>query len=180
MSGWKAAAPHSGPPQKGDIRTGRGFAFGTFANSQVGMVADIEVSLKTGKIVAKHLYIAHVNGVSMSPDLVANQNEGAAIQGLSRALYEGLTFNKERITSTDWVTYPILRIKDAPHLTRRRSSRRRATWSTLRAAASNVQSGQHRRVQRRLEPDRRRRAADGADRGRGRERVLRRHGCAHP
>ena len=78
------------------------------------MVADIEVSLKTGKIVAKHLYIAHVNGVSMNPDLVANQNEGAAIQGLSRALYEGLTFNKERITSTDWVSYPILRIKDAP------------------------------------------------------------------
>src|SRR4029078_2539990 len=115
--GWKAGTPHSGAAQTGDIRTGRGFAFGTFANSQVGMVADIEVSLQSGKIVAKHLYIAHVNGISMSPDLVANQNEGAAIQGLSRALYEGLTFNKERITSTDWVSYPILRIKDSPLVT---------------------------------------------------------------
>jgi CO/xanthine dehydrogenase Mo-binding subunit len=117
VSGWKAGTPHSGAAQTGDIRTGRGFAFGTFANSQVGMVADIEVSLQSGKIVAKHLYIAHVNGISMNPDLVANQNEGAAIQGLSRALYEGLTFSKERITSTDWVSYPILRIKDAPTLT---------------------------------------------------------------
>jgi len=117
MSGWKAAPPFSRGAQKGEVRTGRGFAFGTFANSQVGMVADIEVSVKTGKIVAKHLYIAHVNGVSMSPDLVANQNEGAAIQGLSRALYEGLTFTKDRITSTDWVSYPILRIKDTPKLT---------------------------------------------------------------
>jgi CO/xanthine dehydrogenase Mo-binding subunit len=117
MAGWKAAPPFSRGAQKGEIRTGRGFAFGTFANSQVGMVADIEVSVKTGKIVAKHLYISHVNGVSMSPDLVANQNEGAAIQGLSRALYEGLTFTKDRITSTDWVSYPILRIKDTPKLT---------------------------------------------------------------
>jgi CO/xanthine dehydrogenase Mo-binding subunit len=58
-----------------------------------------------------------VNGVSVNPDLVANQAEGAAIQGLSRALYERLAFTKERITSTDWVTYPILRIKDAPKVT---------------------------------------------------------------
>jgi CO/xanthine dehydrogenase Mo-binding subunit len=116
MSNWQAKVPGSAIG-KGDIRTGRGFAFGTFANSQVAMVADIEVSLKSGKIVAKHLYIAHTNGVSMNPDLVANQAEGAAIQGLSRALYERLSFTKDRITSIDWVTYPILRIKDAPSIT---------------------------------------------------------------
>jgi nicotinate dehydrogenase subunit B len=116
MSNWQAKVPGSAVG-KGDIRKGRGFAFGTFANSQVAMVADIEVSVKTGKIVAKHLYIAHTNGVSANPDLVSNQAEGAAIQGLSRALYERLSFTKDRITSTDWVTYPILRIKDAPSIT---------------------------------------------------------------
>jgi CO/xanthine dehydrogenase Mo-binding subunit len=42
---------------------------------------------------------------------------GALIQGLSRALYEAPTWNKERITSLDWVTYPILRFKDAPKVT---------------------------------------------------------------
>jgi CO/xanthine dehydrogenase Mo-binding subunit len=42
---------------------------------------------------------------------------GALIQGLSRALYEAPTWNKERITSLDWVTYPILRFKDAPPIT---------------------------------------------------------------
>jgi CO/xanthine dehydrogenase Mo-binding subunit len=81
------------------------------------MIADIEVNVKSGKIVAKHLYMAHVNGMSVSPDLVANQAEGAAIQGLSRALYERLAFSKERITSVDWVSYPILRIKDSPKVT---------------------------------------------------------------
>ena len=42
---------------------------------------------------------------------------GAAIQGLSRAMYEQVTFTKERITSLDWVTYPILRFKDSPKVT---------------------------------------------------------------
>jgi CO/xanthine dehydrogenase Mo-binding subunit len=116
ISSWKPKVASSAM-KTGNVRTGRGFAFGTFANSQVGMVADIEVNLKTGKIVAKHLYIAHANGVSVNPELVANQAEGAAIQGLSRALYERLSFSKERITSTDWVTYPILRIADAPRVT---------------------------------------------------------------
>ena len=71
---------------------------------------------------------------------MANQNEGAAIQGLSRALYEGLTFDKERITSTDWVTYPILRIKDAPGLTVGIVSPQGYVVNTP-GGGSNVQSG---------------------------------------
>ena len=43
--------------QTGDVRTGRGIALGGFANSQAAVVAEIEVNMKTGKIVAKHLYV---------------------------------------------------------------------------------------------------------------------------
>jgi CO/xanthine dehydrogenase Mo-binding subunit len=42
---------------------------------------------------------------------------GALIQGLSRALYEQPQWNKERVTSLDWVTYPILRFADSPTVT---------------------------------------------------------------
>ena len=38
-------------------------------------------------------------------------------QGLSRALFEQLIFNKSNVTSLDWVTYPILRFKDSPNIT---------------------------------------------------------------
>ena len=38
-------------------------------------------------------------------------------QGLSRAIHEQLEFNKSNVTSLDWVTYPILRFKDAPEIT---------------------------------------------------------------
>ena len=33
---------------------------------------------------------------------------------MSRALFEQVAFNKKQVTSLDWVTYPILRFKDAP------------------------------------------------------------------
>jgi CO/xanthine dehydrogenase Mo-binding subunit len=115
-AGWKpkVAASNLG---SGNLVQGRGFGFGTFASTQIGMVADVEVNTKTGKIVAKHLYIAQNNGVTAGPQLVGNQMSGAAIQGLSRAMYEQLTFTKERITSLDWVTYPILRFADSPRVT---------------------------------------------------------------
>ena len=42
---------------------------------QVGIVADVEVNMKTGKIVAKHLYIAQNNGITIGPQLVAQPDE---------------------------------------------------------------------------------------------------------
>jgi CO/xanthine dehydrogenase Mo-binding subunit len=115
-AGWKSKVAASALAS-GDVVTGRGFGFGTFASTQIGMVADVEVTKSTGKIVAKHLYIAQNNGVTAGPQLVTNQMSGAAIQGLSRAMYEQLAFTKDRITSIDWVTYPILRFKDSPTVT---------------------------------------------------------------
>ena len=43
----------------GNVVTGRGVALGGFANSQVGLVADVTVNKKTGKISVTHLYGAH-------------------------------------------------------------------------------------------------------------------------
>jgi CO/xanthine dehydrogenase Mo-binding subunit len=116
ISNWKPKVAASSL-KKDNVVTGRGFGFGTFASSQVGVVADIEVDKKTGKIVVQHAYVAQNNGITVSVDGVANQMSGALIQGLSRALYEQPQWNKERITSLDWVTYPILRFKDSPKVT---------------------------------------------------------------
>ena len=38
------------------------------------------------------------------------------MQGLSRALYEQVNFDKRGVTSTDWVSYPMVRFKDAPSI----------------------------------------------------------------
>jgi nicotinate dehydrogenase subunit B len=42
---------------------------------------------------------------------------GAAIQGLSRVMSEQATWSRERVTSLDWVSYPILRFKESPTVT---------------------------------------------------------------
>jgi Molybdopterin cofactor-binding domain len=77
-------------------------ALGGFAASQVGVVADVQVSKQTGKILVKHLYAAQINGLTISPGLVENQMSGNLIQGLSRGLLEELTFSKSRVTSLAW------------------------------------------------------------------------------
>jgi CO/xanthine dehydrogenase Mo-binding subunit len=103
--------------QTGNIRTGRGIAMGGFANSQASNVADIEVNMKTGKIVAKHMYVAVVAGLMAAPAQAESNMTGALVQGTSRALWEEVTFDKGRVTSLDWVSYPILRFKDHPAVT---------------------------------------------------------------
>jgi nicotinate dehydrogenase subunit B len=118
MSNWQAKVSGSGAAaQKGDVRKGRGISFGTFGNTQVALVADIEVNVKTGKIKPKQLYVAHNNGITGGVDLIANQAEGASIMALSRVLLEQVVFTKDRVTSTDWVSYPILRFADSPKVT---------------------------------------------------------------
>src|SRR5438874_1628459 len=103
--------------QTGLIRKGRGMAMGGFASSQAANVADVEVNMKTGKIVAKHMYVAVVAGLMAAPAQAENNMSGALIMGTSRALSEEVTFDKGRVTSLDWVSYPLLRFKDHPAVT---------------------------------------------------------------
>ena len=102
-----------------NIVTGRGIALGTHTTptSFAGVVADIQVNKKTGKITAKHLYAAMDVGLTINPGLVENQMSGCLIMGCSRALSEGVRFSKTNVTSLDWVTYPILRFQDSPNVT---------------------------------------------------------------
>jgi nicotinate dehydrogenase subunit B len=123
-AGWKPKVAASNL-SNGNVVTGRGFAMmdrssstiGSTATPMAAAVADIEVNKKTGKIVAKHLYVAMDVGIAVNPGLVENQIVGGTTQTVSRALYEQVNFDKNRVTSLDWVTYPILRFKDHPQVT---------------------------------------------------------------
>jgi CO/xanthine dehydrogenase Mo-binding subunit len=97
-----------------NVVTGRGVAFGFYSNTMSCCVADIEVNKKTGKIVAKTLHVAGDAGLIVYPAGSESNEEGAAVQGLSRAVHEEVTFSNKAVTSLDWVTYPMLRFKDAP------------------------------------------------------------------
>jgi CO/xanthine dehydrogenase Mo-binding subunit len=115
-SGWrpKVAASKLG---KGNVVSGRGVSIGGFANAMTGILADITVDKKTGKITVEHLYAAQDAGTTVNPASVENQIEGCLVQGTSRALLEEVRFTRVRQSSLDWVSYPILRLKDAPAVT---------------------------------------------------------------
>ena len=102
-----------------NIVSGRGVAWTNAYGpaDQVAAIADIEVNKKTGKITVKHIYTAYSAGLLINPGLVENQIIGGVIQITSRVLNEQLTYNTTNVTSTDFVTYPLLRFKDAPNVT---------------------------------------------------------------
>jgi nicotinate dehydrogenase subunit B len=115
-AGWKPWVAGS-KLSKENIVTGRGIANSHHGGAYAAVVADIQVNKKSGKITVTHLYAAQDSGFAMNPDLIYNQMIGNVIQGTSRALSEEVTFNKNQVTSIDWIGYPILRMKDSPNVT---------------------------------------------------------------
>jgi CO/xanthine dehydrogenase Mo-binding subunit len=103
------------------VVTGRGIAIAgeNHANDDVyaGVVAEVEVDRKTGKIVVTHLYGAQDSGVVVNPASAENQISGMLTRGVSRTLVEEVTFSKQRVTSIDWIGYPTLRFKEHPKVT---------------------------------------------------------------
>ncbi|HZO98594.1 MAG TPA: molybdopterin cofactor-binding domain-containing protein [Gaiellaceae bacterium] len=101
----------------GDVVEGWGLAIGTHGASRAGTVAHVEVNKKTGKVRVIHLYAGQDSGLAVNPGLIENQMSGNLVQATSKVLHEELRFDKKRVTSTDWISYPILRFKDAPAVT---------------------------------------------------------------
>ncbi|PYR25518.1 MAG: hypothetical protein DMF92_20420 [Acidobacteria bacterium] len=89
------------------ILSGRGIACVGYEgeNGYSGMVAEVDVNQSTGAIVVKRLVVAQDCGPISSPDGLKNQTEGGALQGLSRALMEEVTWDDQKVTSVDWKTY---------------------------------------------------------------------------
>jgi nicotinate dehydrogenase subunit B len=106
---------------KEDIVTGRGVAWSNVDSpktyAQTAAIADVEVNKKTGKVMVKHVYQAASAGLTVSLGGVENQIVGGVTQILSRLLVEKYSYTTKRVTSTDFVTYPLLRFKDAPAVT---------------------------------------------------------------
>ncbi len=106
-------SPKAGIPSTG-IVTGRGIA-GMFYEGNNGygaMVAEVEVNQDTGVVRVKRFSVAAESGPVSNPNGFMNQNEGGTLPGMSRALMEEVTWDNEKITSFDWVSYPTYRFSD--------------------------------------------------------------------
>ena len=99
------------PEKQPGIGHGIGFARYKNTGAYCAVVAEVEGA---EDIRVRRLTIAVDVGEAINPDGVINQIEGGAIQATSWVLKERVRFDRQRITSTSWAEYPILRFSEVP------------------------------------------------------------------
>ena len=106
-AGWTARPSPRPNLSKSGIARGRGIGCVVYEgdNGYIAMVAELDVNQATGQITVRRLVVAQDCGPVSNPDGMRNQLEGGALQGLSRALGEEVTWDDRKVTSIDWRTY---------------------------------------------------------------------------
>jgi nicotinate dehydrogenase subunit B len=116
MMAW---TPRVGPSDRGgQVFKGRGIAYVHYkqAENYVAMGTEVTVEQSTGRVRVLRVACAHDCGLMINPDAVRAQVEGCILQTLSRTLFEEVKFDRTRVTTTDWASYPILTFPDVPQL----------------------------------------------------------------
>ena len=111
--GWKPRTSPK-PVESGDILTGRGMAHGLRSQTVVAQIVDVEVNRRTGRVWVKRIVCAHDCGLVVNPQALKRTLENAVLHSLSRALYEEVRFDGEKMISVDWGTSPTLTHADTP------------------------------------------------------------------
>ena len=107
------AAEKAGWGEKLPQGVGRGvsiqFVFGTY----LAQIAEVEVS-KDGAVRVRRVVCAVDCGIVVNPDTVRAQIQGAIIFGITAALYGEITLKDGRVEQTNFDTYQMLRMNEAP------------------------------------------------------------------
>ncbi|HEX4524447.1 MAG TPA: molybdopterin cofactor-binding domain-containing protein [Casimicrobiaceae bacterium] len=105
-------------PAPGTAGAGRGFAYMHYKHNEsyVAMAIEADVDKSSGAIRVRRVACAHDCGLIINPATLKAQIEGNILQTLSRTLFEEVAFDRSRVTSVDWASYPILRFPDAPEI----------------------------------------------------------------
>ena len=118
LAGWQTRPGPNPSVGSGPVVNGRGIAYLRYNNATtyVAAVAEVEVNKDTGEIRVTRVCASHDCGEMVNPDGVANQVEGGVLQTVSRTLMETVTWNRDKVTSVDWASYPIMRHTQAPRV----------------------------------------------------------------
>jgi nicotinate dehydrogenase subunit B len=100
--------------QTGNKVSGRGIAYAQRGGTRVAVIAEVDIDRASGKIWARKFTVAHDCGQIINPDGLTKCIEGNIVQGVSRTLWEEVTFDRKSVTSVDWLSYPILDITETP------------------------------------------------------------------
>jgi CO/xanthine dehydrogenase Mo-binding subunit len=105
LAGWSPAG----------LGEGRGWGLGLtrYKNTGAWCAAVAQVDLRE-RFAVEQLWLVVDAGRLVHPDGARNQVEGGAIQTLSWVTKEQVVFDRTRITSNTWDSYPILKFSEVP------------------------------------------------------------------
>lgn len=95
---------------------GCGFAYARYKNhgGYAAIAVEVRVDPEAKQIQLLRAVAAFDGGQAINPDGIRNQIEGGILQSSSWTLHEAVTFDRTRITSRDWSSYPIMRFSSVP------------------------------------------------------------------
>src|SRR6516225_1046618 len=117
LMNWQSR-PSPGANRNAALAHGRGFAYVHYKHSEsyVAMGMEVAVERSSGRIKVERVACAFDCGQIVNPDGVRAQVGGSILQTLSRVLMEEVQFDRSRVTSVDWSSYPILTFSAAPSI----------------------------------------------------------------
>jgi nicotinate dehydrogenase subunit B len=118
----RTAAEHYGwdkrtSPRKGrgdDVAIGRGIAFRRHFDTFIALIAEVRVHRLSGKIEVARYVCAHDVGLIVNPETLRHVIDRQLVYGTSRAMFEEVRFDRNMVTSVDWLSYPVLHMNAVP------------------------------------------------------------------
>jgi isoquinoline 1-oxidoreductase subunit beta len=107
------AAKKAGWGESLPARSGRGVSLQHVFGTYMAQVAEVEVA-QSGEVRVRRVVCAVDCGSVVNPDTVQAQVQGAIIFGITAALYGEITVKNGRVEQTNFDTYQILRMNEAP------------------------------------------------------------------
>ena len=116
--GWQPRPSPRPMDRRAAVLTGRGLAYVHYKHEEtiVAMGMEVTVERATGRIRVTRVVASQDCGLMINPDCVQAQLEGNILQTLSRALHEEVVYDRDRVTTVDWASYPILTFPEVPRL----------------------------------------------------------------
>ena len=106
--------PHPDSATNATVLRGRGIAYAPRNGAVVAVVAEVEVQRATGQWRATRFVVAHDCGLVINPLSLEGVIESNLLMSLSRSRHEEVRFDEQRVTSVDWLSYPILDMTEVP------------------------------------------------------------------
>ncbi len=117
-SGWETRrSPHPNAQKTGTQQVpGRGVCLMRRDNTYWAGIAELHVTPASGVVEVDRFTLAVECGKVINPRQLDRCMKGGVVMGLSEALKEEVTFDRQKITSSDWSRYKILTMQETPEI----------------------------------------------------------------